>query len=134
MKPVSQQSCQKGALGNRKERNLRSSLKNRDASCLTAGRVGHDLPDCQRAVGAVPTTDWRSGTHRKWIGMGHAAVNTEITFSSSLEKSVGASASPCGRGGGGGRARRKIEEKNERRTPNVERGKANEEIKPVQHL
>jgi hypothetical protein len=40
--------------------------------------------------------DRRSGTHRKWIGMGQAAVNSEITFSSSLEKSVGASVSVLG--------------------------------------
>ena len=43
LKPVSQQSCQKGALGNTRERNLRFSLDNEDASCLTAGRVGHEL-------------------------------------------------------------------------------------------
>src|SRR3954447_21828978 len=40
---MSQQNCQKGALGNRRERNLRFSLDNEDASCLTAGRVGHGL-------------------------------------------------------------------------------------------
>ena len=43
LKPVSQRNCQKGALGNPRERNLRSSLKNGDASCLSAGRVGHGL-------------------------------------------------------------------------------------------
>jgi hypothetical protein len=43
-------------------------------------------------VGAVRPTDRRSGTHRKWIGMDRVSVNSEITFSSSLEKSVAASA------------------------------------------
>ena len=36
--------------------------------------------DFQRAVGAVRATDWRSDTHRKWIGMGRPSVNTEMFF------------------------------------------------------
>jgi membrane associated rhomboid family serine protease len=37
-----------------------------------------DLTDCQRALRAVHPMQWRSDTYRKWIGIGHSPVNSEI--------------------------------------------------------
>src|SRR3954470_23010455 len=91
MNPVSQRNCQKGALGNRRERNLRFSLENPDASCLTAGRVGHGLRQIFKEPWVLCVGPTGAATH---IANGSVWAVPQLTAkypSSSLEKYLGVS-------------------------------------------